>query len=431
MQDLKNTLTASPVRKVQRRAVIVYDRAGQGHLAAAEVMRSILEADADVEVVLQDGEGLERDTPGANPFVILWNALIRRGWFRLADLLINHWLRLVIFPVLVVTVAAKVKTRLKALRPDAVISTADIFNRALGDAANELGVPFTVLPVEFSIFADLLHPDAHYLCYFEETARCIRRFDLTTPHFRFRIDELDPLRQRLRFLANWVSTYGLLRTEPLLFQAAGNSSPGSNGLPCHVIGPLRERPDHAPPGERSPDERRSQILVVSGSLGGRFVFSVTRRLLAMPELQIDVVAICGRDEATLNALRAMQPGGGGVRLECCGYVHDMPARLRRASVLLARPSAGLFLEAILAGVPLLLPARATKNDSGTVDLTRIWGIGETYAHEREISAKLVRMLSSLADYRSRLKDLRARFAEPRESVDARIRSVVWRSVRTP
>jgi hypothetical protein len=94
---------------------------------------------------------------------------------------------------------------------------------------------------------------------------------------------------------------------------------------------------------------------------------------------------------------------------------------------LARPSASLFLEAILAGCPLLIPAKATKNDSGTVDLTRAWRIGEAYDHDDEIPATLSRMLTNLGEYRARLKDVRARYAEPLESVAARIRSVVWRA----
>ncbi len=98
---------------------------------------------------------------------------------------------------------------------------------------------------------------------------------------------------------------------------------------------------------------------------------------------------------------------------------------------MARPSASLFLESILAGVPLLIPAKATKNDSGTVDLTRAWRIGETYETNNEIPAMLARMLPNLDEYRARLKDVRARHAEPREHVAARIRSVVWRAMRAP
>ena len=407
--------------------MIVYERAGQGHIAAAEVLRSILQADPDVEVVLKDGEELERDSAGENPLIALWNWLIRRGWFRLADLIINHWFRVAIFPLLSVSATLpRVKSRLKAMRPDAVISTADAFNRALGDAANEIGIPFTILPIEFSIFADVMHPDAEYLVYFEETARAIRRFDLTTPHFRCEIRDNATARQKLAYLFQWFTTYGVRRTEPLLFQGAGGVALQANSLPCHVLGPLREPADHAPAGEPAPNER-PQILVASGSLGGRFVSLVVRQLLAMPNLNADVIALCGRDNALIAELQALKPVSAAARLECCGYVNDMAVRLRRTSVLVARPSASLFLESILAGVPMLIPAKATKNDSGTVDLTRAWGIGETYDHDDEIPPTLARMLLNLGEYRARLKDVRARYPEPREHVAARIRSVVWRA----
>src|SRR5262245_23921375 len=108
-----------------RRVVIVYERAGQGHLAAAEVLRSILLAEPGVEVVLKDGEELEREGAGQNPLIALWNWLITRGWFRIADLILNHWFRVAIYPLLSVSAAfPRAKTRLKAMRPDAVVSTA-------------------------------------------------------------------------------------------------------------------------------------------------------------------------------------------------------------------------------------------------------------------------------------------------------------------
>ena len=409
-----------------RRVVIVYESAGQGHLAAAEVLRSILQAEPGVEVMLKDGAELEREGGGENPLITLWNFLITRGWFRLADLILNHWFRVAIFPLMSVSSAVPdVKARLRAMRPDAVISTADAFNRALGDVANELGIPFTVLPIEFSIFADVMHPDASYLVYFEETARAIQRFDLTTPHFRIELRDNSTAREKLAYLYQWFTTYSMRRTEPLLFQGAGGDGPALNTLPCHLIGPLSEIPDHFPPAEPISNER-PRILVASGSLGGRFVSLVVRRLLAIPDLNAEVVAICGRDTALIAELQRLKPVSATASLECHGYVNDMPARLRRTSVLVARPSASLFLEAILAGVPLLIPANATKNDSGTVDLTRAWRIGETYDRDEEIAATLARMLPNLGKYRDRLKDVRARYPEPRDDVAARIRSVVWR-----
>ncbi len=411
-----------------RRVVIVYERAGHGHLTAAEMLRSILQAEPGVEVLLKDGADLERGSgvTGDNLLVTLWNALIQRGCFKLADLIINHWFRLALFPLLSVSAAPqRVIARLKDLQPDAVVSTADAFSRTLGDAANELGVPFTVLPIEFSLFADVMHPDAEYLVYFNETARAIRRFDLTTPHFRFRIQDLAPFQAKTRFLLKWFRIYGLARTEPLLFQSAGGTAPELNSLPCHVIGPLRAPQDHCPAAEPA-DGQRLQILVASGSLGGRFVKRVVETLLAMPDLNADVIALCGRDEALARELQSHLPVSRNVSLECVGFVSDMPARLRRAGLLIARPSASLFLEAILAGLPLLIPAKATKNDTGTVDLTRAWRIGETYDDDAEIPTTLRRMLPRLAAYRAKLADVRARYAEPRLSIEARVRAVVWR-----
>ncbi len=246
--------------RTSRRVVIVYERAGQGHLAAAEVLRSILEGEPGVEVVLKDGAELEGDG-GENFLVALWNWLIKRGWFRLADLILNHWFRVAIFPLLSVSAALpRVKSRLKAMHPDAVISTADAFNRALGDAAIEIAVPFTVLPIEFSIFADMMHPDAEYLVYFEETARAIQRFDLSTPHFRTVIRDQATAREKLAYLIQWFAAYDMRRTEPLLFQGAGGLAPQVNSLTCHVLGPLRETADHAPAAEAAPNEQ-PQILV--------------------------------------------------------------------------------------------------------------------------------------------------------------------------
>jgi UDP-N-acetylglucosamine:LPS N-acetylglucosamine transferase len=81
------------------------------------------------------------------------------------------------------------------------------------------------------------------------------------------------------------------------------------------------------------------------------------------DLNAHVIALCGRDTSLSAELQGLKPVSAAARLECCGYVDDMPARLRRASVLVARPSASLFLESILAGVPLLIRAKATKNNS--------------------------------------------------------------------
>ena len=99
--------------------------------------------------------------------------------------------------------------------------------------------------------------------------------------------------------------------------------------------------------------------------------------------------------------------------------------------MIARPSATVFLEAILAGLPLLIPARATRNDMGTVELLEAWRIGETYRSENQIPSILGAMLPRLSEYRERIRGIRSRQHGALETVSQRIRAVTWRSIRSP
>ncbi len=406
-----------------RRVVVVYERAGQGHRAAAEVLAEILGDEAGVQVVLVDATelegGSEADAP--NPFVRLWNLAIRRGWFGLADLTINHVFRVGVFPFMVVFLGPRVRDRAMALAPDAIVSTADVYSRALGDAAIRLGVPFTVVPTETSVFADLLHPGAEYLCTFADVAEAIGRFDTSTPYFRTAVDELRGVRASARYLARWFRTYGIRRASPLLYQSAGGPGPRRNHMPCHVIGPLRRAADHAPPGT-PPD--RTRVLVASGSLGGRFVTGWVDQLLGSG-LRGTVTALCGRDGRSRAALMA-RSAPPGLELDVRGYADDLPSLLRSASVLVARPSANLLIEAILAGLPVLIPSRCTLNDAGSATLVRRWGIGEVYDRDADRLPLLMRMLGDLAPYRARLEELLGAFPRDRDGVAEQVRRVVWR-----
>jgi UDP-N-acetylglucosamine:LPS N-acetylglucosamine transferase len=212
---------------------------------------------------------------------------------------------------------------------------------------------------------------------------------------------------------------------PSLFQSADDPTPGTNAIPCHTLGLFRRRADHAPVAVRG-GPRPRHILVVSGSLGGRFVLNAVRTLVAAPSLDVRVIAVCGRDAAGLEALRALQAWVGPERLECLGYVDDLARRMREADVLLARPSANVFLEAVLAGLPMVVPSRTTLNDMGAVALVRRWGIGETYARHRDMVATLRGLLENLDAYRARVLDARSRRAASPEQAAARIRDVVWR-----
>lgn len=422
-----------PGRTAGRRVLVVHSRAGRGHLATAEILAGILVGDPAVDVRLMAGEDLELPDPedpgpiGEHRMVALWNLLIRRGWLRLADVLFNHLLRIVLFPFLLLGAGHGIRRRVAEMRPDAIVSTADMYSRPLGDAARDLGVPFTVMPCEFSVFADALHPDAEYLCRFEETCSAIGRFDLDTPYFGTRLDTLDGFASGLRFLGAWFRTYGLRRLEPLLYQPAGGSGPRRNNLRCHVVGPLGPPASTGPPGPTASPDLPS-IIVASGSIGGHHVTSSVDALIAEPALHARITALCGHSEAAVATLRSRSGIPGRIELEVEGFLDDLHGRLHRASLLVARPTAAFFVDAILADLPVLVPARATRNDMGTIDLVRRWGVGETYARDDDMATMAVRMLTRLDYYRSNLRRLRSRYPEPREIVAERVRGIVWRAI---
>jgi processive 1,2-diacylglycerol beta-glucosyltransferase len=97
----------------------------------------------------------------------------------------------------------------------------------------------------------------------------------------------------------------------------------------------------------------SFILVLStGAVGAN---NHLRLLNALDQagLNLQVVALCGKNEATLAELKAWKPEKGDIRLRPLGYFTNMNLLLRAASAVVARPGTGTTSEAILCGCPIL------------------------------------------------------------------------------
>lgn len=402
----------------------MYSAAGSGHLRLAEAIGA---ADPDAEILLVEAGALERDGGPANPLNRLWDTMIRRGWFRAADLLINRALRTYLFPLAVVTMTQTVIANTIRYAPDAIVTTADGYSLALGEAAAALGVPFTVAQSEHTVFADMLHPVAHYLCPSREVAQAIGRFDLAAPAFA------DPTAGSARFLLNWWREYGTRRVEGALVHSAGGRGPVRNRLPVTVIGPLLQPDYHAPPGTGGPEPlQQPRLLVVSGSLGGRFVADTVRALVSGGRPGWTVIAVCGTDARLRDELGslAVQRSGTAPTLQVHGYVHDMPRLMREVDLLIARPSASVFNGAVLAGLPMLLPARATLNDLGAVELATRWGVGQSFQRITDLPDLVDGMLPRLPEYRRCAERIRARYPADLATLQGQVRQVVWRRTRS-
>jgi processive 1,2-diacylglycerol beta-glucosyltransferase len=76
--------------------------------------------------------------------------------------------------------------------------------------------------------------------------------------------------------------------------------------------------------------------------------------LEKSQLSVQVIALCGRDEAARQALEAMQDSLQHVTLRALGYRDDMFQLMQISDAIVARPGTGTTSEAIMAACPLLL-----------------------------------------------------------------------------
>ena len=92
------------------------------------------------------------------------------------------------------------------------------------------------------------------------------------------------------------------------------------------------------------------MALCPGSLGfGRVDQAVTALLAAGPQMQ--VIAICGRNEALLEQLKARgEPG----RLRVVGWTDDMPGWMTASHVVVTNGGGATALEAVASGRPVIM-----------------------------------------------------------------------------
>ena len=95
------------------------------------------------------------------------------------------------------------------------------------------------------------------------------------------------------------------------------------------------------------------VLLSTGANGAqnhpRFI-----QALEKSQLNVQVIALCGRDKAARQALDTMQDSLQHVTLRALGYRDDMFPLMQISDAIVARPGTGTTSEAIMAGCPLLL-----------------------------------------------------------------------------
>jgi hypothetical protein len=407
-----------------KKVLVVYDNAGAGHRAMADILAEIAGALPDVQVVLRAGSEL---VPGALWIVALWDFLIRHDLVRLADWLVNYFIRAILVPLAEVLETGRFFKALNEIAPAMIVCTADGYNKALGEYARVHRIPFIISQTDMTVFADMVHPDAVHLCYFQESVDAIRALSFDATYFATPVRPETTRWARLAYVVHaWRDVLLPWRSHRHLLQL-GAALPQRNHARCLALGPLRDARHHRPRNRSAvraqlgmaPDDRC--ILIASGSLGGRFLRNAVR---SIQKSGIDftttrLLVVTGHDTRSRAWLEARQARCPALRCQILPFVDNMPELLTACDVLIARPSCGVFLEAMLAQIPMILPDLVTVNDRSALTLLRRFGLGETFDSSQSLTDALERVLGKSAQYRLRMGERLGR-ARPVEEVRAEI-----------
>ncbi len=390
-------------------AVIVYEKMGMGHLRMARIISDALEARGHQTHIVPGSELVD----DSSVYLInhIWNLFIKENWIRSVDLLLNFLARTIVLPTYETIYYRRFSRRLEQLKPDIVISTADAYNKSLGEYAEEKGIPFFIFITDCSIFYDLAFPTAIHLCYFPETAQAIRALNFETTYYSSRVRTISGAREGwLYVLRCWRD---MLTGAQAVFKNVDASPPTRNSACIRIVGPMTppqyyEQYDTAAVrAELSIPNNCNVVLVASGSIGGKMVSSISQRLCRTYSEPLTILAMCGKDQKLLTRLRAFGSPNPSVRLRPYGYRDDFGRFLAASDCVIARPSASLFTEAIRYCVPPIAIGPVPSNDKGTAVLIQRYQVGEFCEHPRHIAPVLRKVLDNKEHYRAHLRALQA------------------------
>jgi len=142
------------------------------------------------------------------------------------------------------------------------------------------------------------------------------------------------------------------------------------------------------------DPQRRVLLVMSGGEGGGKIRSILRQIAGtVRALDLQVVAICGRNEALRERLLALAPrlGPGAVVL---GFVSNVADYMRAADALLSKAGPGTIAESAACGVPIIVCDYISGQEAGNLAYVETRGAGVVALEARDVTATLRRFFST-------------------------------------
>lgn len=418
----------------KRKILIIYEKMGMGHQRMANILKDMLDGD-DVEIQVKAGSDIQ-ETNDVYTIVKLWNYFIRKNLIRSCDVLVNFALRMLILPFMEAKQDEVFIEKLDRIKPDIIISTADGFNKAIGAYTSVRDVPFYIFITEISTFSDLVNPFATHICYFDETPEAIRSYDFDNAYFSYRMDDETTFLEKAKYVFRAYNDFVFHGRSNSIFRNPNRKLERMNNAKCEVIGPLADKKhfipkDHDEMAKKLQlPEGRDNVIIVSGSIGGKFIFEMVKNIATSCTKPVNLLVMCARDKTVYDRVIEYSKTNNNemVNIIPYEYINNFDEFLAAADCLIARPSAGIFIESLLNQTPMITFEVATSNDKGTLTMINKYEIGEVCSSKKEVVTAMEKLISNKAKYRENISMLLSQYYKTYEEKEAALRSIILEGV---
>ena len=414
---------------MSKKVLIIYEKMGMGHLRMAKIVEQTLKSETDLTIINQAGSDLF-SINDVRLIDKLWNFCLRKNWIRTADVVINYMLRILFMPLSEISEVDVIHDKLDEINPDIIISTADAWNHVLGSYAFQHKIPFYIIITDMAIFIDLVNPYATHLCYFPETANAIHNYDFHMPYFSTILNRSMTFFQKLHYVLKYYHNYLLGIFTNSIYRNINQSYPVKNHASVKITGPMADQKHFIPQNSRDFRTKLGinpaipTVLISSGSIGGRFLHKIIKNIATGFKEPLNVLVMCGTDQKTYQKIldsRFLHPIHTIIPFQ---YQDNFEEFLAGSDCVIARPSAGVFVESLLHRTPVIAYGKMAANDQGTLEILKKYRTGEFCADRKSLAATLRQVLAQKEEYQQRIDHLLATYELTYESQENHLKSIL-------
>lgn len=414
----------------KRKILIIYEKMGMGHQRMANILNDMLKGE-DVEILIEAGSDIQ-ETNDVYTVVKLWNYFIKKNLIKSCDILINFALRMLVLPFMEAKQDEVFIEKLSRIKPDIIISTADGFNKAIGAYTSVNNIPFYIFITEISTFSDLVNPFATHICYFNETPEAIRSYDFENAYFSYRLDEETTFLEKVKYVIRAYNDFVIHGHSNSIFRNPNKKLERMNDAKCEVIGPLADKKHFIPKDPKEMikklqiPEGRDNVLIVSGSIGGGFILEMVKNISESYSKPVNLLVMCARDKEVYNRVLEYKSLNKNemINIMPYGYINNFDEFLAASDCLIARPSAGIFIESLLNKTPMITFDVVTSNDKGSLTMINKYEIGEVCSNKKSLVPALEKLLANEDKYINNITNLLANYYETYEQKVDALRSII-------